>query len=218
MSYPISIVIADDHEIFRNGFKLLLKDQQDLQLIGEAGDGAQLIDVVNELNPDVVITDIKMPVKDGIEATKILKESNPGVKVIALTNFNDDSLIIDMLDAGARGYLLKNTNQQELILAARTVTEGNYYYCSATSTKLTKLIAESKYNPYRGTPAIKLTPREKDIVQLICKEYSNKEIANALNLSTRTVESYREKIQQKTGARNVVGIVFFAIKNDLHSL
>lgn len=217
MNYPISIVIADDHEIFRNGFKLLLKDQRELKLIGEAEDGAQLIEVVNELHPDVVITDIKMPHKDGIEATKILKGSNPELKVIALTNFNDDSLIIDMLDAGAKGYLLKNTNQQELLQAARTVMDGNYYYCSATSSKLTKLIAESKYNPYRSTPTIKLTPREKDIIQLICKEYSNKEIAVALNLSTRTVESYREKIQQKIGARNVVGVVFFAIKNHLHS-
>lgn len=216
--YPISIVIADDHEIFRNGFKLLLKNQHGLELVGEAENGEQLIEIAHESYPDVIFTDIKMPVKDGIEATKTLKENQPGIKVIALTNYNDDSLIVDMLEAGADGYLLKNTNQHELLQAAKTVMDGCHYYCSATSSKLAKLIAESKYNPYRNAPVIKLTPRERDIVKLICQQYSNKEIANQLGLSSRTVETHREKIQQKIGARNAVGVALYAIKHHIYSV
>src|SRR5258705_10066762 len=132
MYTPIRIVIADDHEIFRNGFKLLLKNQNELELVGEAENGKDLLAVVSEQQPDVVVTDIKMPVMDGIAACKIIKKIHPAIEVIALSMFNEDNLIVDMLEAGARGYLLKNTNKHELLLAAKTVHEGNTYYCTAT--------------------------------------------------------------------------------------
>lgn len=218
MYIPIRIVIADDHEIFRNGFKVLLKDQKDLELAGEAENGRQLLEVVDALHPDIVITDIKMPGIDGIEATKRLKEKYPGIGIIALSNYNDDSLIIDMLEAGAKGYLLKNTNQHELIQAVKAVAEGESYYSSATSTKLTKLIAEKLYNPHGAKLKTKLTPRETDIVKLVCQQYSNKEIAQMLNLSIRTVESYREKVQEKIGARNAIGFALYAIKHGIYEV
>lgn len=216
--YPIRIVIADDHEIFREGFKLLLKNQQELELVGEAGDGVALLQVAAEQQPDVVICDIKMPVMDGLAATKLLKERFPSMKVIALSMFNDDNLIVDMLEAGAKGYLLKNTNKQELLLATCTVHEGHTYYCAATSAKLTKMIAESKFNPYRQHPVKRFSARETEIIKLICDQLTNKEIAAKLELSIRTVESHREHIQEKASARNAIGVAIYAIRHGLYSI
>jgi DNA-binding NarL/FixJ family response regulator len=213
---PIKIAIADDHEIFREGFKLLLTNQQEIELVGEAGDGKELMEVATRTQPDVVIIDIKMPVMDGVEACKNIKKKFPDMKVIALSMFNDDNLIVDMLEAGARGYLLKNTNKNELIQATKAVYEGSTYYCMATSTKLTKMIAESKFNPYRNHPVKKFTSRETDIIKLICEQQTNKEIATALGL--RTVESHREKIQEKTGAKNSIGVAIYAIKHNMYQI
>jgi DNA-binding NarL/FixJ family response regulator len=217
MTYvPIRIVIADDHEIFREGFKLLLRNQQVIELVGEADNGRELLAIVANHQPDVVITDIKMPGIDGIEACKKIKREFPNIQVIALSMFNEDSLIMDMLEAGAKGYLLKNTNKEELIKAVQAVYEGSNYYSLATSNRLANMIAESKYNPYRNQPVKKLTPREKEIIQLICQQFSSKEIAATLGLSLRTIEDYREKIQKKIEARNSIGIVLYAIKHELY--
>lgn len=211
----IKIAIADDHEIFREGFKLLLRDQDEVRLVGEAENGRELLQVVEECQPDVVIVDIKMPVLDGVDACKAIKKNFPDVQVIALSMFNEDSLIVDMLEAGAKGYLLKNTNKTELLTAVRTVYNGSTYYCSATSEKLTRMIANSKFNPYRNQPTVLFTSRELAIIELICQQYTSKEIGLKLGLSFRTVDSHREKIQEKTGAKNVIGIVIYAIKHDL---
>jgi len=217
-SRPIKLVIADDHEIFRDGFRLLLKNQKDIELVGEANNGKDLLNVIRDTHPDVAVIDIKMPEMDGIEATKIIHEQFSDVKVIALSMFNDDNLIIDMLGAGARGYLLKNTNKHELITATKTVHENGTYYCNETSIKLAKMIAESKYHPHRAIPAVKFTERELEVIRLLCKQFSNKEIATQLGLSTRTVETYRERIQEKTDSRNAIGIVIFAIKQGLFEI
>lgn len=218
MHKPIRIVIADDHEIFRDGFKVLLKKQDELELVGEAENGKELLEVAAKFQPDVVITDIKMPIMDGIEACRIIKSKFPCMKVIALSMFNDDSLIVDMLEAGARGYLLKNTNKVELLLAVKNVHEGSTYYCSATSGKLTRMIAESNFNPYRSSPVMKFTNREKEVIKLICEQNTNKEIANRLGLSIRTIESHREKIQEKTGSKNSIGVAIYAIKHELYQI
>jgi DNA-binding NarL/FixJ family response regulator len=217
MEHSIKVVIADDHEIFRDGFKLLLKDQKKLKLAGEADNGRELLQVTDVLQPDVVITDIQMPVMDGIEACKVIREKYPAIQVIALSMFNEDNLIVDMLEAGAAGYLLKNTNKQELLEAVETVYEGGNYYSAATSTKLARLIGKSKFTPYNEARE-KLTEREMDIVRLVCKQYTNKEIASALNLSPRTIESHREKIQEKVKAKNVIGVVIYAIKHNIYKI
>jgi DNA-binding NarL/FixJ family response regulator len=209
------IIIADDHPIFRDGFKVLLQNQDDLQLIAEAEDGRQLVQMVEQFEPDLVFTDIKMPGMDGVEATRILSKKYPGMGIIALSMFNDDHLIMDMLYAGARGYLLKNTNKTELLEAAKSVQAGKNYYCSATSAKLARMIGESRFNPFQAAPSVPITGRELEIIQLICAQKSNKEIADQLGLSPRTVESHREHIIRKIGARNVTGIVLYAIKHQL---
>lgn len=215
---PIRIVIADDHEIFRNGFKLLLKKQKDIVLVGEAGDGHQLLELVAQQSPDVVITDIQMPVMNGIEACRHIRHNHKGISVIALTSFNDDHFVIDMLEAGASGYILKNTDKKEVANAVKAVFEGHMYYSDATSKKLARLVAEHKVVPGRTKAPIQFTERELLIMRLICQQLTSKEIAAQLQLSARTVESHREKIQEKTYAKNTAGIVIYVMKHNLFEI
>lgn len=218
MNSPIKIVIADDHPIFRDGFKVLLREQTDIQLVGEANNGEELIQLVKKVQPDVVITDIKMPVMDGIDASKFLSKHIPDIKIIALSVFNDDYLVVDMLEAGAHGYLLKNTTKQELFEAIKTVASGDVYYCNDTSVKMARLIGLSKFNPYKNTKTPRFSNREMEIMRLICEQFSNKEIAENLHLSIRTIESYREQIFEKTSSRNMVGVAIYAIKHNIYPI
>ncbi len=214
----IKVVIADDHELLRQGFKTIMKKVSDIKVIGEASHGKELLEEVEKSRPDIVLTDIKMPIMDGIEATKTLKKKLPNIKVIALSMFDDDNLIIDMLESGAKGYLLKNASKSELEEAVRTVYSGDIYYCKKTSNKLIQLMAQSKFNPYSIKEKPDFTKNELEVISLICKEASNKEIANILHLSIRTIEGYREKIQEKTKTKNTAGIVVYAIKNGLFKI
>lgn len=211
----IKIIIADDHEIFRDGFKLMLSGQPDIQLVGEAENGVELIQMVADKMPDVVVTDIKMPLMDGIEAAQKISEQFPGVGIVGLSMFDEDELIIDMLEAGAKGYLIKNANKEQIREAIRTVYDGDPYYCKTTSRKLTEMIAKSKYNPYKKKPKIEFTDREIEVIELVCREMSNKEIAEKLFLSIRTVEGLRLKISEKMNVKNPVGMVLYALKNGL---
>ena len=215
---PIRIVLADDHEIFRDGFRVMLKKQSAVELIGEASDGKELLELVEQLQPDVVVTDIKMPNLDGIQATRILTKQFRDIGVISLSMFDEENLIIDMLEAGAKGYLLKNAHKDEIIAAIEAVHRDQTYYCNDTSRKLTKMIAESSFNPNRRPVHPDFTERELKVIRFICEEFSNKEIALQLNLSVRTIEGYRDKIQEKINARNTAGIVVFAIKNRIYQV
>jgi DNA-binding NarL/FixJ family response regulator len=213
---PIRIVLADDHEIFRDGFRVMLKKQPTIELIGEAGDGDELIELVKQKQPDVVVTDIKMPRTDGIQATKHLSANYPEIGIIALSMFDEENLIIDMLEAGAKGYLLKNAHKNEIVNAVETVFKKQTYYCNHTSRKLTRLIAESNFNPNRRSLQPDFSERELNVIRFVCQEMSNKEIAEKIGLSVRTVEGYRERIQEKINAKNTAGIVVYAIKNRIY--
>src|SRR5450755_1156875 len=136
MRNTISLVIADDHEIFRDGLALMLSKQNEISLVGQAGDGKELIALTEELHPDLVITDIKMPRMDGIEATRLLLKKNPDMKIIALSMFDEDNLIVEMLEAGARGYLLKNADKKEILEAIASVYDDQVFYCRHTSARL----------------------------------------------------------------------------------
>lgn len=214
----IKIIIADDHEMYRDGFRLMLTKQKDIQLVAEAENGRELFELVALHKPDVVVTDIKMPLMDGIEATQKITEIFPDTGVICLSMFDEDDLIIDMLEAGAKGYLLKNSGKEQIAEAIKTVYNGDVYYCKTTSRKLTGLIAKSKFNPYTKKSKVVFSEREKEIIELICKEKSNKEIAEKLFLSVRTVEGHRLNILEKMGAKNSVGVVIYAMKEKLVSL
>ena len=212
---PINIILADDHEIFRDGFRVMLKKISHINLVGEAANGQELITISKELKPDVIITDIKMPVMDGIEATKLLTRMYPDVGIIALSMFNEENLIVDMLEAGACGYLLKNAPKDEIINAITSVFQKQTYYCKSTNARLAQMIAGSTYDPLKKGNKPIFSDNEIIAIILICRQYSNQEIGDQLNLSKRTVEGYREKILEKIKAKNTAGIVVYAIKHKI---
>ena len=146
MEPTIRLVIADDHEIFRDGLALMLARQEDLSLVGQAEDGKELIELAEKLQPDVVITDIRMPHLDGIQATRLLIQKYPDLKIIALSMFDEDNLIVEMLEAGAKGYLLKNADKKEILEAIETVYRDRIFYCRHTSARLASMIVKSKFD------------------------------------------------------------------------
>jgi DNA-binding NarL/FixJ family response regulator len=218
MYQTIRIIIADDHELMRKSLPILLKKQDEIEIVDDAENGQELLEKVRQHEPDVVVTDIQMPIMDGIKATKKIKEEFPHIKVLALTMFNEDHLIVDMLEAGAKGYLLKNTTQHELMEAIKAVYNGGTHFCNSTSEKLKNMIVQSKFNPYKKSPKVELTPREIEVMRLICQQMKNTDIADKMCISVRTVEGYREKIFEKTGSKTLAGITIFAIKNGYYEL
>ncbi len=217
MLYSIKIVLADDHEIFRSGFKSMLENIPDLIWSGDAEDGIELLKLCETVKPDIAFVDIKMPRMNGIEFCVELKKRSLKTKVITLSMFNEDYLIIEMLAAGATGYLLKNTNESEILKAAIAVYEGRNYYCNNTEQKLTQLIANNQYHPHKKKKKIHLSEREVEVLKLICDQFSNKEIAIKLHISIRTVETYREILGNKTSSKNLAGLVIYAVKNGLYN-
>ncbi|HYE54871.1 MAG TPA: response regulator transcription factor [Chitinophagaceae bacterium] len=215
MNYNIRLVIADDHEIFRDGLALMLSKQQDIILAGQAANGKELLELVATTQPDVVMTDVKMPGMDGIEATKLLLQQNSDLKIIALSMFDEENLIVDMLEAGAKGYLLKNADKQEILDAVNQVYEDKTYYCRHTSAKLASLIVKSKFNPHKKAEPVSFSDREKEIVKMICQQCTTQEIGERLFLSKRTVEGYRTRILEKMNVKNTAGVVIFALRHHL---
>jgi len=211
----IRIVTADDHEIYRDGLQLLSSTLKGIRLIGMAENGQELITLVKDLKPDVVLTDIKMPVMDGIEATRYIVSHFPEIGVIGLTMFEEEQQIIDMLEAGAMGYLVKNASKEEVQEAIMRVYSHQHYYCSQTTTKITRMIAKSRFNPYKPTARVTFSGKELEVIKLICNGLTNKEIAQEINLSYRTVEGYRIRIQEKMNVHNTASIIIYAIKNQL---
>lgn len=211
----INIAIADDHEIFLDGLSLMLSRQEGFHICARASNGKQLIELVNREKPDVVLTDIRMPIVDGIECTKQLLQENPYLKIIALSMFDEENLIIEMLEAGAKGYLLKNAHKNEVIEAVISVYQNKNYYCNHTSALLASMIVRSKFNPYKQKQPVLLNDREKDIIKLICQQQTTQQIADKIYLSKRTVEGYRIKILEKINAKNIAGVVIFALKNNI---
>lgn len=212
------LLIADDHQIVREGFHTMLAKRNDIELVGEAVNGEELIEMAENRQPDVIITDIKMPVMDGIAATKILSDKHPEIPILAFTMYNEDFLIVDMLDAGARGYLVKNSAKEDIFEAIHAVVNGNDYYCKHTSSRLVHLIAQRKFTLRRKASNPSFNKREIEIIKLICDERANKEIADLLHLSIRTVEGYRERIQEKMEVKNTAGIVVYAIRKGIYQL
>ena len=215
MSQKISLIIADDHEIFRDGLALMLGRQDDFLLLAQARDGRELIDLVAQTPPDIVITDIKMPKLDGILATRELLQKWPDIKIIALSMFDEDHLIVEMLEAGAKGYLLKNADKKEILESIFAVYEGSIFYCKHTSARLAGMIVRSQVATRQNKQAISFSDREQEIIKLICKQLTAQQIGAQLFLSKRTVEGYRTKIMEKIDARNTAGVVIFALKHNL---
>lgn len=213
MKQPIRIALADDHSIFREGMKVLLEKTNELEITGMAGNGKELLKIIREQKPDVVITDIDMPEMNGIEATREIHKEFPDIPVIALTIFNDEHFIVDMLEAGAKGYITKSTPKEEVLEAAKAVLAGEEYICNAATMRLTRMIANSKMTARKSK--IEFSEKEIEIIQLICEQFASKEIADKTNLAFRTVEKYRHNIMEKIGARNLAGVVVYAIREGI---
>jgi two-component system response regulator NreC len=220
MNQEIRIIIADDHEVFRDGLKLMLSKERGYHIAGEAGNGMELVMLAKEIVPDIILTDIKMPKMDGIEAARQIHQHNSNIGIVALSMFNEESLVVDMLEAGALGYLLKSSDKTEIIDAINTVYNHHPYYCKSTSARLAITITESKFNPYKKSQSIDqlFSSKEIEIIRLICEEYSAKEIGDKLFHSMRTVEGYRSKIMEKMNAKNTAGIVIYAIRHGIYAV
>jgi DNA-binding NarL/FixJ family response regulator len=213
---PVKIIIADDHELLRMGFATFLQNQPFVQLVAEAADGEQLIQLTGIHDPDIVLTDIQMPVMGGVEATGIITEKFPRTSVIAFTMFNQEYLIAEMLAAGAKGFILKQAHPSELTEAIKAVNNGQHYFCRSSTEKLNKLIAHKEYNPVTKARNIRLSPREKEVLLLICRQKTNKDISKILNISVRTVEDYRSNLLLKTQSQALAGLITFAVKQGIY--
>lgn len=215
---PINLAIADDHKIFRNGLKATLEDCPDFNLLIEASNGKELIGQLSARVPDVVLMDIKMPEMDGMQTTTHISQHFKQVKVLALSMHNEDKYIVDMMKAGASGYLLKNAEPEEIIEAIQTVYNKGFYFNEHLSVTLIKQLVGPGHSANSNQQQIDLNEREIEVLKLVCQEYSNQEIADKIFLSVRTVEGYRARLFEKTGSKNLVGLVIFAIKKGIISV
>ncbi|MEM7373733.1 MAG: response regulator transcription factor [Bacteroidota bacterium] len=211
-SSPIKVYLVDDHQIILDGLTALLKEIPDIEVIGEANSGTELLHRLAWQSPDIIIIDVDMPQMDGKEATLQVKKKHPDVQLIALSMHHDHGIIQAMTRAGASGYLLKNTSQEEMITAIRKVYQGGTYFSSELAQSL--LQQHSTPSPTPISPAI-LTKREREILQLIAEGCSNTEIGAQLHISHRTVDTHRTNLMRKLEVKNIAGLIRFAFRHGL---
>lgn len=206
----IKVLLADDHTIVRQGLKLILSSRPDLQVVGEAENGRQVLDLAAKLKPDVILMDVAMPELNGIEATRRLHEISPRTKVLVLSMHKEAVYVREILKAGARGYILKDAIDTELVSAIQAVARGDGYISPAISGALL-----SDYRENVTDPLDLLSTREREVLQLIAEGKTNKEIATRLNLSVYTVDSHRSRVMEKLNLHSAGELVRFAMKRGL---
>ena len=212
----LKVLIADDHEIVRQGLRSMLEAQRECQVVGEAADGRQAVAMTKELNPDVVILDIGMPTLNGLEATRQILKLRPQTKVLILTMHESDSVIREVLDAGARGYILKTDAGRDLVTAGDSLRRNKTFFTSRVSQMILDGFLKGDPRPQdSGSGAIRLTPRQREIVQLLAEGKSSKEVAVALDLSVKTAETHRANIMRKLDCHSVSEVVRYAIRNNI---
>jgi DNA-binding NarL/FixJ family response regulator len=214
MDMSADIVIADDHKLFRKGIMSLLEDFDFVGKVYEAENGVELLDLLKETRPrpDVVLLDIQMPVMDGIEAHKQIRRKYPQQKVLIITMEADEQIMLHLISEGVNGYLMKNADPEELEEALKLVLKNDFYFPKEISQVLLKSV---KQRQSRLKELPEFTDRELEVLNLICKEYTALEIAEKLDISSRTVEGFRRKLLEKTNSKNSAGLVVYAIKNRL---
>lgn len=210
MREKIRILLADDHAVVRQGFKMILAAQPDMEIVGEAGNGREALESSGRLQPDVIVMDVAMPELNGIEATRRLADVSPRTRVLALSMHKDSVYVREILRAGARGYLLKDSIASDLLAAVRAVARGEGY--------LSPGVSDAVLNDYRRhvtDPIDLLTSREREVLQMIAEGKTNKEIATVLNLSVYTVDAHRGRIMEKLNLHSVNELVRFAVRYGL---
>lgn len=208
----IRILLADDHTVMRRGLRLVLEEQADFQIVGEAGDGREAVALAEDVEPDVAVLDITMPNLNGIEASRQIKAKLPSTAIVVLSMHSDESFVLRALKAGARGYVLKEAREAELISAIRLVHEGQSYFSPAVSRLLVEDYVRQLESKDVEDSYELLTPREREILQLIAEGKSNKDIANLLKLSLYTVETHRSNILEKLNLHSVPELILYAVR------
>ena len=214
---PIKVAIADDHKIFRKGVILSLRPYPNIKFVLEAENGQELIDNLPTVaeTPDVILMDLRMPQKDGIETTKVVAKQYPHIHIIALTMYEDERFVSHMMEIGANGYLLKSADPAEIKKAIMEVMSKGYYLNNFVNRiLLNKSHALHTLAP-KNTREIQFSDREREVVKYICMEFTAHEIAQKLEVSPRTVEAIKDRLMERFGAKNTAGLVFFAVKNNL---
>jgi len=210
------ILIADDHEVVRKGLVALLQQQPDWQVCGEAADGREAVDKAQQLKPDVVILDIGMPSLNGLEATRQILKTNPNARILILTLHDSDQVVRDVLNAGARGFLLKSDAARDLVAAVEALRRDKTYFTSKVASLVLEGYLKGSTRPVSATVSRnRLTPREREIVQLLAEGKSTKEVAVALGLSVKTAETHRSNIMRKLQLHSVSDLVLYAVRNNI---
>jgi DNA-binding NarL/FixJ family response regulator len=211
----IRIAIADDYKIYRDGLKVGLTADDNLQVVLEADNGEDLLNGLKDKGTDVIIMDLKMPIMDGMEATKEVRKKFPAIKVLVVTMYEDDKFIIHLMENGANGYLLKNADSEEIRKSIYAVHENGYYFNDLVNKALLKrLVLKGNLKPSFNQD-VELTERELEVLKLICEEKTAAEIGKEIFLSPRSVEGIRTRLIEKIGVRNTAGLAMFAIKSGI---
>ncbi len=218
MTVSIKIVLADDHTILRAGLKSLIDVMSDYEVIGEADNGLEAVELVKELQPDIVIMDIGMPNLNGVAATRRIVRSMPKVRILSLSMHTETQFVREMLDAGAGGYLLKDCAFEELEIALSTVLKDQIYLSPAVTSGLINSLTDDKDVSDHSQSLSKITSREREVLQLLAEGHSTADIAGKLNISDKTVESHRKNIMDKLNIKNVAALTKFAIRAGLTSV
>jgi DNA-binding NarL/FixJ family response regulator len=212
----IKLLLADDEELFRKGISFLLQRQDNIQILYEANNGSEVVEYLksSSIHPDIILMDLKMPMLNGVEATKLINKEFPSIKIIALTSYNTKSFIANMIEIGAASYIVKNSTPEEMITTINQVIEKGFYYNEEVLNVIQdNLITNNRKNIFFED--IILTKREREILELICYQNSTQQIADKLFISPRTVEGHRNNLLLKTDSQNSAGLVVFAIQNKI---
>ncbi len=213
----IRVILADDHGVVRAGIRLLLEQQSDMEVVGEADDGRAAVTMAEELKPDVMVMDVAMPNLNGIEAAAQIVKANPRIRIVILSMHDDEEYLSRALTAGVTGYLLKRSAQIDMIRAVRSVAQGRAFFSPAIAKKLAEEYTRQLRSKEVADSYDLLTEREKEILQLLAEGKSNKEAASVLNVSPYTVETHRTHIMQKLNLHNTAEIVLYAVRKKIVS-
>jgi DNA-binding NarL/FixJ family response regulator len=211
----IKVAIADDHKIFRKGVILSLRPYNNIKFVLEAENGDELLNGLKEVTPDVVLMDLRMPQKDGIETTKIVSKQYPDIFILVLSMYEDERFVSHLMENGANGYLLKNAEPQEIRKAIMDVFEKGYYLNNFVN----RILIKKAHSKQKTIPSlnseITISDKERDVLRFICMEFTAQEIAQKMDISPRTVEAIKDRLMERFGSKNTAGLVFFAVKNNL---